>query len=205
MFRDGKEVASVGKKNDVSRAEDLLPNIEKLLNASFVKLEEIDRIAVSRGPGSYTGIRIGISTALGLARALNLSCFGVSVLEAMAILGGHSRKIITAVPFSKNEVVWQKFELYEETHYEKVCSENVVTFGDFYSAIESMTADAIILHEDLCRDVKDRSVKILDEAQVINAGKVLAGLIGRFSMLYQMTSDISPIYSLNLSRDRGLF
>ncbi|MGQ0543253.1 MAG: tRNA (adenosine(37)-N6)-threonylcarbamoyltransferase complex dimerization subunit type 1 TsaB, partial [Blastocatellia bacterium] len=90
LFRDGKEIASVGGSDDVSRAEELLPNIEKLFNDTGIKFDEIDLIAVSRGPGSYTGIRIGIATVLGLARALNISCAGVSVLEAMTILGDRS-------------------------------------------------------------------------------------------------------------------
>jgi tRNA threonylcarbamoyladenosine biosynthesis protein TsaB len=57
---------------------------EQLLQGCGVKLEEVDVIAVAAGPGSFTGLRIGVSAAKGLAWALDKPCAKVSTLEAMA-------------------------------------------------------------------------------------------------------------------------
>ncbi|MEG2597793.1 MAG: tRNA (adenosine(37)-N6)-threonylcarbamoyltransferase complex dimerization subunit type 1 TsaB, partial [Oscillospiraceae bacterium] len=57
---------------------------DSLLNAACISLSDIDGFAVSNGPGSFTGLRIGISAIKGMAQGLNRPCIGVSTLEALA-------------------------------------------------------------------------------------------------------------------------
>ena len=67
-----------------SHSEQLTLFIESLLREQRIEFSDLDAIAVSKGPGSYTGLRIGISTAKGLCYALDKPLIGVSTLEAMA-------------------------------------------------------------------------------------------------------------------------
>lgn len=67
-----------------SHSEQLTPFIDSLLQEQGIALTDLDAIAVSKGPGSYTGLRIGVSTAKGLCYALDKPLIGVSTLEAMA-------------------------------------------------------------------------------------------------------------------------
>ncbi|MDR0903552.1 MAG: tRNA (adenosine(37)-N6)-threonylcarbamoyltransferase complex dimerization subunit type 1 TsaB [Ruminococcus sp.] len=67
-----------------SHSVELLPTIKECLAAANLTPEELDGIAVDIGPGSYTGIRIGIATAMGIAFPTGIPCCGVSSLEAMA-------------------------------------------------------------------------------------------------------------------------
>lgn len=67
-----------------THSQTLLPMVEDMLKNSGVTLEQIDRIAVTSGPGSFTGIRIGVSAVKGLSYALNIPCVGVSTLHALA-------------------------------------------------------------------------------------------------------------------------
>ena len=67
-----------------THSQTMLPMMESLLKGSAIKLENIDRFAVSAGPGSFTGLRIGISAVKGMAFALNKPCAAVSTLEALA-------------------------------------------------------------------------------------------------------------------------
>ena len=69
--------------NRLNHSETLLPMIERLLGFTAVQREEIDAIAVSAGPGSFTGLRIGAATAKGLALALNIPVIRVSSLEGL--------------------------------------------------------------------------------------------------------------------------
>ncbi|NLT58435.1 MAG: tRNA (adenosine(37)-N6)-threonylcarbamoyltransferase complex dimerization subunit type 1 TsaB [Clostridiales bacterium] len=69
-----------------THSEVLLPLIEQLLQNARCTPDQIDGIAVTCGPGSFTGIRIGVATAKGLAFAREIPCHGVSALEAMALL-----------------------------------------------------------------------------------------------------------------------
>ncbi len=68
----------------VSRAVTLLEDVDALLRQAGARPEQIDRLAVGVGPGSFTGVRIGLATARGLALALDLPVAGVSTLEALA-------------------------------------------------------------------------------------------------------------------------
>ena len=62
----------------------LLPMIDNLLKSTKISLDDIDAFAVTNGPGSFTGVRIGVSTVKGMALALDKPCVTVSTLEAIA-------------------------------------------------------------------------------------------------------------------------
>lgn len=70
--------------NGYSHAEKLHVYVEQVLKEAKISTLQLDAIAVSKGPGSYTGLRIGVSAAKGLAFALNIPLISVSTLEALA-------------------------------------------------------------------------------------------------------------------------
>ena len=67
-----------------THSTELLPNLSRLLTQSNLRLESITGIVVAKGPGSFNGIRVGISTAKGLALGLGVPLVGISTLEATA-------------------------------------------------------------------------------------------------------------------------
>ena len=80
----GPELFEEALPSDRRASEDLLPAIERALAKAGRRLAECERIAVCAGPGSFTGLRIGLATAWGLARALGVPAESISTLEAMA-------------------------------------------------------------------------------------------------------------------------
>jgi tRNA threonylcarbamoyladenosine biosynthesis protein TsaB len=84
LYRAEAELGTWTGEDEPLRAEDVLLRIHDLLDEAGVKKTELTRIAVSAGPGSFTGIRVGIATALGLKKALQVELSSFSVLEAMA-------------------------------------------------------------------------------------------------------------------------
>lgn len=84
IWQDGKILASSFVNVKLTHSQTLMPMVESLLTSSRTGIEEIDGIAVTSGPGSFTGIRIGISAAKGLAMPGSLPCVGVSTLYAVA-------------------------------------------------------------------------------------------------------------------------
>ncbi|WP_272022338.1 tRNA (adenosine(37)-N6)-threonylcarbamoyltransferase complex dimerization subunit type 1 TsaB [Olleya namhaensis] len=70
--------------NGYSHAEKLHVYIEAVLKEANIPSSQLEAIAVSKGPGSYTGLRIGVSAAKGLAYALNIPLISISTLEALA-------------------------------------------------------------------------------------------------------------------------
>lgn len=77
-------IASFDVHNKLTHSEKILPMIDSMLSASGYTFDNVDLVAVSVGPGSFTGVRIGVSTAKGLAYTRRIPVVGVSGLEALA-------------------------------------------------------------------------------------------------------------------------
>ncbi|APY11272.1 tRNA (adenosine(37)-N6)-threonylcarbamoyltransferase complex dimerization subunit type 1 TsaB [Seonamhaeicola sp. S2-3] len=85
LSKEGKTIAlKEDFRNGYSHAEKLHVFIDKVLNEASVSKHDLNAIAVSKGPGSYTGLRIGVSAAKGLAFALNKPLISVPTLDALA-------------------------------------------------------------------------------------------------------------------------
>ena len=70
--------------NKLTHSANLMPMVDQALNAAGMTMADMNRIAVVTGPGSFTGVRIGVSTAKGLAHGAGIPCVAVDALEAMA-------------------------------------------------------------------------------------------------------------------------
>ena len=81
---NGKLIAQKESKEGNSHAANLAPFIDELMKANKLSYNELSAIAISEGPGSYTGLRIGTSTAKGLCYALDIPLIAISTLESMA-------------------------------------------------------------------------------------------------------------------------
>lgn len=88
LCRDGALVSQAFQRSGLTHSRTLLPMAEDLLKNAGMKLEAVDAVAVAHGPGSFTGIRIGVATAKGLCWGADKPAIGVSTLEAMAFGGG---------------------------------------------------------------------------------------------------------------------
>jgi tRNA threonylcarbamoyl adenosine modification protein YeaZ len=84
LVRDGALVGAMSMEGKGSRNEKLLPSIDWLLTENGVQQTEIDLFAVTRGPGSFTGVRIGLATIQGIALALGKPVCAMSTHEAIA-------------------------------------------------------------------------------------------------------------------------
>lgn len=84
VLEDGKVLGSAYQNTGLTHSRTLMPLLDGMLKNSELTLDDMELIAVAAGPGSFTGLRIGVSAAKGLAWAQDLPCCGVSTLEAMA-------------------------------------------------------------------------------------------------------------------------
>ncbi len=100
----GEVVASVSLNSSVTHSRRLLTAIDWLLAESGMDLQDVDGLGVSIGPGSFTGLRIGMATVKGLATALNKPLLGVSTLDALALSCTGERLICAVLDARKKEV-----------------------------------------------------------------------------------------------------
>jgi len=192
-------ISSIAGDQDVSRAADLLPNIDQLLSSNGRAPGDLGLIAVSRGPGSYTGIRIGIATALGLARSIGVPCVGISALEALGLAGPSDREIITAIPVGREDVAWQRFGRGREP----LDTPGIGKAADLYTVVRDHPGHQLVCHSGVLARLSAVGHAGTDDA--FDAGRDIALLIGRATLQGGSANSLSPIYLLNPARDRGLF
>ena len=88
LVRDGRLLSQYSQCSGLTHSRTLLPMGEDMLKNAELSLRDVDLLAVAHGPGSFTGVRIGVSMVKGLAWASDKPCVGVSTLEAMLAAGG---------------------------------------------------------------------------------------------------------------------
>ncbi len=88
LLKDGEILSEHYVRNRMTHSVNLLPMVEETLRLSQCPLEKVDRLAVVVGPGSFTGVRIGVCAAKGIAHGAHLPCVPVNALEAMAVGAG---------------------------------------------------------------------------------------------------------------------
>lgn len=106
LCENGVLVSQAYQASGLTHSRTLLPMAEALLRNLDLTLADLDGIAVAKGPGSFTGIRIGIAAAKGLAWGAGKPLCGVSTLEAMAHLGWDDRTIICPVMDARRSQVY---------------------------------------------------------------------------------------------------
>lgn len=126
IVEDGKIIGSsfVNIKN--THSQTLMPMISDLLKNSGTALSSIDCIAVAAGPGSFTGIRIGISAVKGLAAPAKIPCAAVSTLRSMAELFRGSNAIICGVMDARCNQVYNALFKVENGIITRLCDDRAL-------------------------------------------------------------------------------
>lgn len=108
LARGGKVAALVLLEGGSGRARDLLARLDEMLAGAGLRPADLEGIAVTVGPGSFTGVRIGMATAKGLAYSLDVPLAGLSTLECLARaalpLAGDAARLCAVLEAGKGEV-----------------------------------------------------------------------------------------------------
>jgi len=86
LWQDGELLAESFQRTSLTHSRTLLPMAEDLLRNAELTIHDVDTVAVAQGPGSFTGVRIGVATMKGLCWGADKKAVGVSTLEAMSYL-----------------------------------------------------------------------------------------------------------------------
>lgn len=102
---NGKLLGESYQNTGLTHSQTLMVMAEDLLKACNLSVKDVQAVAVAAGPGSFTGVRIGVAAAKGFAWGAELPCYGVSTLEAMALnLGVWEGYVVPAMDARRNQV-----------------------------------------------------------------------------------------------------
>jgi len=164
---DGRLIAQNIQNAGLTHSKTILPMVSSLLRDIGMTIADIDQIAVAHGPGSFTGLRIGVATAKGLAMGADKPLIGVSTLEAMAHQAKHlGDSIICPVMNARREQVYNALFRVQGGVFHRLTEDRAIAIETLFDMPE---ADNYILVGDgteICSDwlkARERSVKRLPE------------------------------------------
>lgn len=172
--------------NGLTHSETLMPLIKKLLDNSNLSLKDIDLLVSDVGPGSFTGIRIGIATCKAFSDSLNIPCVGISSLEVLAYNIKNDGLICSTIDCKNDNCYFALYELVDGV----------------YNVLELPTSDSVenvlnLLNEKYC----DKSIYFVGDGipskstdstlDVVNLG--IAGF-KKFIASNKTSEDILPMY-----------
>ena len=138
-------IAQYTQSGGLTHSTTLLPMAKTLLSDAGVSITDIDAFAVACGPGSFTGIRIGISTVKGLALASNKPCAGVSTLEAMAWHGVSACSFICPVMDARRDQVYNALFRTDCGKPIRICKDRAVSLEELASDVKALSAPVFIV------------------------------------------------------------
>lgn len=109
VIDEGKVLGEITTNTKITHSQKLMVVIDQLLNDLDIKIGQMDAIAVSVGPGSFTGVRIGMATAMGLARSKGIGLIGVSSLEGLANNVSHFDGLICPIQDARRNQIYTSF------------------------------------------------------------------------------------------------
>ena len=132
ILEDNNVIAELHSDDEKTHSQTLMPLIDKMFTKTNLTLNDIDLLACSIGPGSFTGVRIGISTAKAFSDAKNIPVIGVSSLEGLAYNLNSNGLICSLIDAKNNNVYYGLFE------FENNCLKNniILSSDNISSTIE---------------------------------------------------------------------
>ena len=129
LCEGGRLISQVIQCSGLTHSRTLLPMAEDLLKNAEMEMKQIDCFAVAQGPGSFTGIRIGIATVKGLAWAADKPCIGVSTLAAMAWNGVAAGGLICTVMDARRSEVYNALFRIEDGRPVRLCPDRAISLS----------------------------------------------------------------------------
>jgi tRNA threonylcarbamoyladenosine biosynthesis protein TsaB len=193
LARDGRVVCEQVNNAPNAHAERLPGDLMSLLDRATIRLPDIDIFAVATGPGSFTGLRIGIATMQGLAFAEGKPLIGVSGFEALVRIAGTHERVATWVDAWRGEVFAALYENGREVAA-PVVSRPEALLESVRGGSTLFIGDGARAHADMIRRVLGESARIAEPAAPPLAGTV-AILAGELSFSREHAPHaIRPLY-----------
>ncbi len=148
LCRDEKLLASITLNTGNTHSETLLPSVEALLTMCGLSARDVELFACSEGPGSFTGVRIGVATVKGLAFGSDKPCIGVSTLEALAYNLRGFDGILCPVMNARRSQVYNALFRCRDGIVERLCPDRAISLEELGRELSAFADMPIYLSGD---------------------------------------------------------
>lgn len=145
VLEDGVPVASAWQCTGLTHSRTLLPMVEGMLKNSELTMEAMDAVAVAAGPGSFTGLRIGIAAVKGLAWAAEKPCIPVSTLEAMAWPLAHLEGSIVCAMDARRQQIYNAVFLADSGALERLREDRALSLEEAAAGLAGLDGPMTIV------------------------------------------------------------
>lgn len=154
VTENGAPLASAYQCTGLTHSRTLMPMVEDMLKNAELTLDDMDLIAIANGPGSFTGLRIGIAAVKGLAWAADKPCCGVSTLQAMACSVSHMEGLIIGAMDARRDQIYNALFEAKDGSLTRLCEDRAVGLDELCRQLKDDTRRKIVLGDGgrLCRD-----------------------------------------------------
>ncbi len=147
IVENGKVLTSAYIYVPLTHSQTLLPMVQRALQDTGMSVSDLDVIAVSAGPGSFTGVRIGVATVKGLAFANHTPCAAVSTLAGMARLldGVAFNGVICCVMDARCQQVYTATFTCDNGHIERLTEDEAISIADLKTRLQTIKQDILLV------------------------------------------------------------
>ena len=145
LMQDGKLLGESYQNTGLTHSQTLLSMAENLLSSCGYTLQQVAAVAVAAGPGSFTGIRIGVAAAKGFAWGLELPCCGVSTLEAMAENFGAFDGYIVPVMDARRSQVYNAVFKAEQGNLSRITEDRAISLEDLGKELKELSGPVYLV------------------------------------------------------------
>ena len=173
ILEDDKLIEENTLDNGKTHSENLMPLIKELLEKTQITLDDIDLIAVSCGPGSFTGIRIGIASIKAIAEVHNIPIAEVTSLETLAVNDSSDKNKITLIDARNNQVYAGIFDKECNLLEEYIADDINVVFDKMSKYSNSVfIGNGAVLHKEMLSKIEGVSFVENNNQSAYSTGKI---------------------------------
>lgn len=144
VFADGKLLTVNFSNTGLTHSQTLLPMIDGVLKTAGVDVKDIDCFAVSNGPGSFTGVRIGVSAVKGLAQPFGKKCIGISTLQVIAKpLENTGVYAVSVMDARCNQVYTAQFDC--KNGFRRVTPDEAISIADLTEQLKKIDGKVMLI------------------------------------------------------------
>ena len=212
IVEDGVTLAEYTANFKMTHSQTLLPMIDSMVSLFGIDLSTIDAIAVSGGPGSFTGLRIGSATAKGLAQALNIPVVSISSLEGLAANLYGTSDLICPIMDARRSQVYAGIFQYEGERLETRMEDDAIAVADLIEILNHKGEPVIFLGDGVpvYGKLLEEGLKVPYRFAPAHMNRQRAGAVGVLAVQYynegkvESSRDHKPEYLRKSQAEREL-